>query len=281
MARFDSGWFKFYRRAFFEDIGRNQTCLALWSALLSMAIYKETKIIWQGKQRTLEPGSVVFGLKELAEKWEISKTTVLRWLRYLESTERIRVETGTRGTLVTILNWKEYQKEADECVTPSLHEVYTDVTRTVHEVSLSEEDKKEESKNTLSLSETDTRKRAPKKKRESEPRGAIQEFSTEPLVSEVLADVTQKTQRTWLATYSDASWIEKEILRAVAWYSEKGEVVARWGQAISTWLARSWERKPKTLQFAPGSSRIKKELPPEVAAQFEEQDRMRREMGLK
>lgn len=128
--------------------------------------------------------------------------------------------------------------------------------------------------------EQQTRKRATKKRREPEPRGAIQEFGCEPLLTEVLGDVTQLTQRTWLATYSDAEWIRKEILRAVAWYSEKGEVVARWGQAISTWLARSWERKPKTLQFAPGSTRTKKELPPEVAAQFEEQDRMRREMGL-
>lgn len=151
MARFDNGWFKFYRRAFFEDIGRNQTCLALWSALLSMATYRETKIIWQGKQRVLPPGSVVFGISELADKWEVSKATISRWLQYLASSERITVESGTRGTIVTILNWEQYQTKEDFDETPSEREVNANETPSEREVILIEEGKKVRKKNTSSL----------------------------------------------------------------------------------------------------------------------------------
>lgn len=146
MGRFDNGWFKFYRRAFFEDIGRNPYCLAVWSALLSMATYKETKIIWQGKQRALPPGSVVFGISELAEKWEISKSTIWRWLQYLASTERIRIDSGTRGTVVTICNWEQYQTLEEASETPSVHGPNTERTPRERRKNLSEEHKKEEGK---------------------------------------------------------------------------------------------------------------------------------------
>jgi DNA-binding transcriptional regulator YhcF (GntR family) len=139
MSRFDNGWFKFYRRAFFDDIGRNPICFALWSALLSMATYFETKIIWKGTQKTLPPGSVVFGITELATKWECSKSTIWRWLQYLASTDRICIESGTQGTIVTIRNWELYQTESESSETLVQHGPNTDRTRTEREENLNEE----------------------------------------------------------------------------------------------------------------------------------------------
>jgi hypothetical protein len=36
---------------------------------------------------------------------------VIRQLKYLEKTERIRIESGPQGTLITICKWKEYQSD--------------------------------------------------------------------------------------------------------------------------------------------------------------------------
>jgi len=54
------------------------------------------------------------GLREVASSLGCSKSTILRWLTYLETTERVRTEAGTRGTLVTILNWNVYQNFEEE-----------------------------------------------------------------------------------------------------------------------------------------------------------------------
>jgi len=141
VARYENGWIKVHRRAVIEDIGDNSTCLALWVMLLSLANWKETKIMWEGKQRTLPPGSVVFGFREFAERWGCSKNTVKKWAEYLHSTNRILLEVCPRGCLATICNWEKYQtREDDEC--PKLdHNATTTRPQSDHNVTLNEEGK--------------------------------------------------------------------------------------------------------------------------------------------
>lgn len=109
MSRYDKGWVKLHRKAYAGDLGDNLFCFGLWAALLSIASWEESTIMWEGNQRVLPPGSVVFGTRELALKFKCNKSTIQKWLDYLVKTNRIIVETSPRGSLATICNWKEYQ----------------------------------------------------------------------------------------------------------------------------------------------------------------------------
>lgn len=116
MARYQTGWLKLWRGAWEKDLGANLILWGLWHALLHLATWRETKILWEGKQRILPPGSVVFGIKEVASKWGCSRSVIKKWLHHLHDTDRIVLETCPRGCLVTISNWKEFQStESEEC----------------------------------------------------------------------------------------------------------------------------------------------------------------------
>lgn len=146
LVRFQNGYVKLYRSTLYGDIGKNPYLLTIWVLLLLWATWKETKIIWNGKQRVLAPGSVVFGVREIADKLDVSPATVSKWLKYLHESERIVLETGTHGSLATICNWKEYQSNEDRAETPSEHQVNAKCTPSEHQVNLIEEVKKERKK---------------------------------------------------------------------------------------------------------------------------------------
>lgn len=124
------------------DIGDNPLLFALWNWLLYSAAWKSSSIIWNGVRRDIQPGTVVMGLRELSERWECSPSTIKRWLQYLVRSERISLESCTRGTLITILNWEVYQSKDESGGTRTAHELHTACTRPAHELHLSEESKK-------------------------------------------------------------------------------------------------------------------------------------------
>jgi hypothetical protein len=143
LARYDGGWFKAWRKAWESDLGRNLYLWGLWQALLYMATWKETKILWEGRQRVLPPGSVVFGYRELADRFGVSHTTIKRWSEYLHDTGRIVLESAPRGTIATICNWSEYQGQDDEAVPQEFHKSSTGVPqRDPYEESKKEERRK-------------------------------------------------------------------------------------------------------------------------------------------
>jgi hypothetical protein len=128
MSRFDAGWIKFHRRAVTEDIGWNGVQLAVWVTLLCWASRFESKIQWQGEQRTLPPGTVVTAIRDLGARLKLSKDAVGRALRTLKKRDSIRMETAPRGTLITICNWAEYQQQDEVAATPARHERETSRT---------------------------------------------------------------------------------------------------------------------------------------------------------
>lgn len=147
MARYTGGWFKSYREAWDKDLSQNIYLWGIWNALLHMASYKESQILWEGKQRTLPPGSVVFGITELADKWHCSKSVVKKWLHYLQNCNRIVIESCPRGTLVTICNWTIYQvSELEACLQRDDNESTTSLQRVHNEPLMKKVRKKERKK---------------------------------------------------------------------------------------------------------------------------------------
>ena len=139
MARFESGWIRVERRIAFGDIGDNPLCLALWVWLLSSATIQKTKIRWHGESREIGSGMVLFSIRSLAERWGVLINNLRRQLSYLASSQRIQVESGTHGTLVTICNWKQYQESYKLYGTPVEHQLNTNGTPTEHELNYIEQ----------------------------------------------------------------------------------------------------------------------------------------------
>lgn len=111
MGRYTSGWIKIHRNVLDQDVSTNICIFGLWNVLLVMASWQRSEIIWDGKKRTLPPGSVIIGNAELAKRLNCSKQTILKWLKYLNDNGRIVIEASTRGTLVTICHWENFQSD--------------------------------------------------------------------------------------------------------------------------------------------------------------------------
>ncbi len=123
MARFSGGWVKFYREAVENDIGGNIHLLGLWVTLLCWATRFESKIIGKDRPIVIPPGTVVTAFSELALKFDVSKTTIHKWIHYLETRGSISLRRVTRGTLITICNWEQYQVSEETGLTPSERQV--------------------------------------------------------------------------------------------------------------------------------------------------------------
>jgi hypothetical protein len=142
MARFTGGWVKLWRKAADSDLIGNPYLWALWHWLLYAATWKPSKILWNGSQKEIPAGTVVFSPRELAERWDCSRSVIQKWLHYLHDTQRIVLTASPRGTLVSICNWDIYQGseintplDSDNCET-------TASSLRVNGEALSEEGKK-------------------------------------------------------------------------------------------------------------------------------------------
>lgn len=155
MARHDKGWVKLERQPVLEDIGSNPYCLALWSWLLCAAVWKETIVIWEGNPRVLRPGTVIFGFRELAEKWGCSKSTVSKWAHYLHKSGRIELEVCPRGACASIRNREDSESSEDLMRPQTGHSVATESPQTDRNVALIEEVKNEKNKEIEDLSKFD------------------------------------------------------------------------------------------------------------------------------
>jgi DNA-binding transcriptional regulator YhcF (GntR family) len=144
MARFTGGWIKLFRSVLDkEEISDQLEIFGIWANLLLMANYKETKKDWGKGFRTFPPGSILLGVKELSLRWNLSRDTILRRLRYLEKWGCIQVETAELGTVVTICNWKEYQEDQKNVAEDVRSICVTSAEDLRKSPTLSEEEKKE------------------------------------------------------------------------------------------------------------------------------------------
>lgn len=129
MARHTSGWVKLHRDVLDTDLIQNPLLWGIFNYLLVSATYKNTQILWKGKQRELPPGSIVFGIKRLADMWKCSPRTISKWLHHLHETQRIVLESCAHGTIVTMCNWKDSQGFEEEPCAPTAHALRTPCAR--------------------------------------------------------------------------------------------------------------------------------------------------------
>ncbi|WHQ77643.1 DnaD domain protein (plasmid) [Latilactobacillus curvatus] len=114
----DESWFKVYRKIKKSFVWSNPYYLKLWLLILSKAKYKPDKFIFNGQEMYLNSGQLVTGRAALTAEMNdgvkpaqlVNSTFVWRTLKKFEKAEMLHIKSTPKYSVVTVLNWDEYQQ---------------------------------------------------------------------------------------------------------------------------------------------------------------------------
>lgn len=104
------GWIKLHRKIAEWEWYNDANTLRLFLHLLINANHEPKR--WHGM--VIDKGQIVVGRKDLAKKLKVGEQSVRTSLNRLKSTNEITIKSTNKYSIVTILNWDNYQdtKEA-------------------------------------------------------------------------------------------------------------------------------------------------------------------------
>lgn len=114
----DESWFKVYRKIKKSFVWSNPYYLKLWLLILSKAKYKPDKFIFNGQEMYLNSGQLVTGRTAITAEMNegvkpaqvVNSTFVWRTLKKFESAEMLHIKSTAKYSVITVLNWDEYQQ---------------------------------------------------------------------------------------------------------------------------------------------------------------------------
>lgn len=110
MARVYNGWFRIERKLLKGDIAqKSHETLIVWLNLLAMANTSESSVYLPGMKKKIQRGQMVTAIDELARELKISESKVRTAIKYLKMTGRITDEPNTKGRVISIVKWDQYQ----------------------------------------------------------------------------------------------------------------------------------------------------------------------------
>ena len=89
-----------------------------WTDLLMMANHEDKKVSLGNEIITVKRGSRVTSMGKLASRWGWSRKKVYSFLNQLESDRMIERKSDTKKTVVTIVNYDDYQRVRNAKETP-------------------------------------------------------------------------------------------------------------------------------------------------------------------
>lgn len=100
-----NGFVKIHRKMLQWGWYQDSDVKSVFLHLLLTASYKETE--WMGKK--IHKGQVVVGTEKMAAELGLTRQTVRTAISKLKSTNEITTESTNKFTIVTLVNWEEYQ----------------------------------------------------------------------------------------------------------------------------------------------------------------------------
>jgi len=108
----NTGWIKVFRQIcdneyLWDDkpFARGQA----WIDLLMMANHDDRPAIIAGKEVIIRRGQRIISIRQLGERWGWSRHKVADFLNSLQSARMAKIESDTKGTVITIANYSVYQ----------------------------------------------------------------------------------------------------------------------------------------------------------------------------
>jgi hypothetical protein len=108
MARSSSGWVVLNRQILKHWLWQDAKAFQIWTWLVMNANYDDSKIFWKGQERILKRGQILTTAREIARECYCSKGKVDRTLIKLKTSDMIEPETKSKGSIITILNYRKY-----------------------------------------------------------------------------------------------------------------------------------------------------------------------------
>ncbi len=108
----DTGWLKLHRQivdCWVWDDNEPYTKAQAWIYLLLIVNHEAATTYFDGELVTVNAGQKITSVRKLADKFRWSRTKVTHFLSLLEQDNMIKVESDTKKTLLTIVNYAKYQ----------------------------------------------------------------------------------------------------------------------------------------------------------------------------
>ena len=106
-----SGWIKVHRQLTNHWIWEKPEYLKWWLDILIQANIESKKVLIKGQLIEVERGQVVYSYDTWANRWQINKSKVVRFLKMLEKDLMIELKNETVTTRITICKYDTYQGE--------------------------------------------------------------------------------------------------------------------------------------------------------------------------
>ncbi|KAF0362162.1 conserved phage C-terminal domain-containing protein [Pediococcus acidilactici] len=114
----DQGWISIYRKIQNSFVWTNSDQLKLWLLILMKANHSENKFLFNGEELSVSKGQMVTGVNVLASDFNegvkpvnrVAGRTLWRWLKKFEKEQMLSIESTPKYSVITVLNWDEYQQ---------------------------------------------------------------------------------------------------------------------------------------------------------------------------
>lgn len=107
----ERGYVKLWRKTLDSGLLQNATAWQVFGFLLLKASHKHTRILVGTSPVELEPGQVVTGRKTIAKECKLSEQNVRTALALLEKLEILTIKPTNKYSIVSFINWDNYQQE--------------------------------------------------------------------------------------------------------------------------------------------------------------------------
>lgn len=121
MADKGKGWISVYRSIRDHWVWKKDQVFDhahAWIDLILDANHEDRKIVINGKLTVIHRGQKWTSVRTLADRWGWSKNKVTRFLKCLESDSMVIQKRSKNGTLLTIVNYDDFQCQRDTEGTP-------------------------------------------------------------------------------------------------------------------------------------------------------------------
>jgi hypothetical protein len=140
----DTGFVKLYRKMLDNPVVcKDADHIAVWIYILLSATWQPYEIMFEGKKTTLEPGQLVTGRQAIGVHIKINEYKVQRILKLFESEQLIAQTNNTRNRLISVLNWDQYQSNAQQ----NTQQLHNNCTTSAQQSAHKQEEYKKKKKN--------------------------------------------------------------------------------------------------------------------------------------
>jgi hypothetical protein len=103
------GYIKVYRKLLSSAVFHDEGTLKVWMWCLLRANYDPVPLDFAGEEISIQPGQFVTGRFSAARELNMTDSRVYRLLKKLESWNNISINSNNKFSIITIVNYKEYQ----------------------------------------------------------------------------------------------------------------------------------------------------------------------------